>query len=291
MRIIIVSGLSGSGKTVALHALEDEGFYCMDNLPIGLLNQVVEHLENSPHHTNESIALGVDARSGTADLKHFPDVVASIRQSGHETTVLFLQTEQQILLKRFSETRRKHPLSHDGLSLIEALDKEKELLAPVMLSADLTLDTTGLNIHDLNLALRQRLGDSENTGNTSLSVLIQSFGFKHGIPLDSDFVFDMRCLPNPYWESKLRKHTGLEQPVVDYLSQFDDVKQMLASLETFLDQWIPMFAQSNRSYITVSIGCTGGRHRSVFITEQLGAHLRETLGEQVSIRHRDVKNA
>ncbi|MGV6859203.1 MAG: RNase adapter RapZ [bacterium] len=290
MNIFIISGLSGSGKTVALHALEDEGFYCMDNLPIGLLTRVVQHLENNPHHTNESIALGVDARSRGEDLKHFPQVVQAIREAGHTTTVLFLQTEQQVLLKRFSETRRKHPLSHDGLPLLESLEEEKQLLAPILVSADITLDTTGLNIHELNLALKKRLGYSDPESPNSLSVLVQSFGFKHGIPLDSDYVFDMRCLPNPYWESSLRKFTGLEEPVIDYLSQFEDVHKMIKSMTDYLDTWIPVFANSNRSYLTVSIGCTGGRHRSVYVTERVGEHLQETIKKSISIQHRDVKN-
>lgn len=288
MNIYIISGLSGSGKTVALHALEDDGVYCIDNLPVGLLQQVVEHLEQSPTHTNERIALGVDARSGKQDLKAFADVVRNIRQQGHQATVIYLHAETQVLLKRFSETRRKHPLSHEDLTLSEAIAEEAALLGPVRIAADLTLDTTTLNIHELNLLLRQRIEARPQA--SSLSLLVQSFGFKHGIPLDSDFIFDMRCLPNPYWEPRLRQYTGLDQPIAEYLEQFPDVQRMFDSLTQFMDDWVPAFSSCNRSYVTVSIGCTGGRHRSVYMVEKLGNHLQESLGDSVKIRHRNVKS-
>lgn len=288
MNIFIISGLSGSGKTVALHALEDEGFYCIDNLPVGLLPQVVDHLEQSPTHTNERVALGVDARSGTDDLKQFSNVLKTIKSKGHEATVIYLHSETQVLLKRFSETRRKHPLSHDDLTLSEAIEEETKLLSPVRIEASLSIDTTSLNIHELNLLLRERI--DKEPGQKALSLLIQSFGFKHGIPLDSDFMFDLRCLPNPYWEPRLRKHTGLEEPIVEYLEQYADVTRMYDSLQGFMDQWVPLFSSCNRSYMTVSIGCTGGRHRSVYMAEKLGQYLKSTYGDSVKIRHRDVKH-
>lgn len=288
MNIFIISGLSGSGKTVALHALEDEGFYCIDNLPVGLLPQVVDHLERSPTHTNERVALGVDARSGKDDLKQFSDVIASIQKQNHETTVIYLHSETQVLLKRFSETRRKHPLSHDDLTLSEAIAEETSLLAPVRIAASLSIDTTSLNIHELNLLLRERI--DKEPGSRPLSLLIQSFGFKHGIPLDSDFMFDLRCLPNPYWEPRLRKHTGTDQAIIEYLEQYNDVNRMYDTLKSFMDQWVPAFTSCNRSYMTVSIGCTGGRHRSVYMAEKLGQYLKSIHGDSVKIRHRDVKH-
>ncbi|CAG0908116.1 unnamed protein product, partial [Cyprideis torosa] len=207
---------------------------------------------------------------------------------GHTTTVIYLHAETQALLKRFSETRRKHPLSHGQLTLPEAIEEESGLLAPVRIGADLTIDTTSLNIHELNLLLRQRI--EVRPSDHSLSLLIQSFGFKHGIPLDSDFMFDMRCLPNPYWEPRLRQFTGLDAPIVEYLEQFPDVQRMYESLERFMEEWTPAFSSCNRSYVTVSIGCTGGRHRSVYMVEKLGNHLKEILGDSVKIRHRNVKS-
>ena len=284
MKIFVVTGLSGSGKSIALNALEDEGFYCIDNLPVGLLLTVLRRLTERP--VSQEIAVGVDVRSGFEDLHNFGEVIEELRGRGHDITVMFLQAREAVLIKRYGETRRKHPLTHDGLPLVEAIREEKRILSEVAGFADLQIDTSQYSIHELSLLVRDRVspGESEN----KLSILIQSFGFKNGLPLDSDYVFDVRCLPNPYWDVKLRSFSGLDQPVIDYLSQYPQVEEMYETLSDFLISWMPSLQQSNRSYVTVSVGCTGGRHRSVYMAQKLGDKLAEHFGDAVKIRHRDL---
>jgi UPF0042 nucleotide-binding protein len=285
MKLVIVSGLSGSGKTVALHALEDAGYYCMDNLHIGLLTAVVRQFMAAGHGLYDQTAVGIDARSGTEALEHFSEIAREIRDLGVDLQILFLQAEEPTLLRRFSETRRRHPLTREDLPLVEAIQLERQLLAPVVEQADLAIDTTRTNVHQLSDTVRQRVEQAEASG---LSVLIRSFGFKHGTPVDSDFVFDVRCLPNPHWEPRLRALTGLDPEVADFLGSHPLVEEMHVSLRDFLVTWIPRFERDNRSYLTVSIGCTGGQHRSVYLAERLAADLRALRGEAISTRHREL---
>lgn len=285
MNIFIVSGLSGSGKSIALNVLEDEGYYCIDNLPVGLLLTVLRNLTKELHH--QDVAVGIDARSGSGELNDFENIIDELRTAGHQLTVLFLQARETVLIKRYGETRRKHPLTHEGLPLIEAIQKEKSLLSEVAGLADLQIDTSQYSVHDLSLVVRERVHPGKN-GDHKLSVLIQSFGFKHGIPLDSDYVFDLRSLPNPFWDAKLRPYSGLDQPVVEFLSEREEVDDMYQDIRDFLITWMPRLEASNRSYVTISLGCTGGRHRSVYLAEKLGAKLKGQFGDTVKTRHRDL---
>ncbi len=285
MRLIVVSGLSGSGKSVALNTLEDEGFYCIDNLPTGLIGPLVEQLLSGNMSIHERVAVGIDARSDVTDLRAFPDLIDRLRErDGLTVEVVFLQTAMDTLLRRFSETRRKHPLSRDGIPLIEAIDREQDILSGISDRADLLVDTTHLTLHGLRAQLRERLLPDDPHG---LSLLLQSFGFKNGVPLDSDFVFDVRCLPNPHWEPRLRALTGTDQEVIEYLEANDEVERMFESIRDFLERWLPAFQAENRAYMTVSIGCTGGQHRSVYLSHRLASWFRDRI-EQISIRHREL---
>lgn len=286
MRLIVVSGLSGSGKSVALNTLEDEGFYCIDNLPTGLISPLVEQLLSGNMAIHERVAVGIDARSDISDLRAFPELLDRLRErDGLTVEVVFLQTATDTLLRRFSETRRKHPLSRDGMPLVEAIDREQDILSGINDGADLLIDTTHLTLHGLRALLRERLLPDDPHG---LSLLLQSFGFKNGVPLDSDFVFDVRCLPNPHWEPHLRALTGTDQDVAEYLEASDEVERMFESIRDFLERWLPAFQAENRAYMTVSIGCTGGQHRSVYLAHRLAGWFRDRI-EQVSIRHRELQ--
>ena len=285
MRLVIVSGLSGSGKTVALHALEDAGFYCIDNLHLGLLTAFVGQLMSPKLKLYDLAAVGIDARSGVEELERFPEIVREIKAGGVDLDIVFLQAEVNTLLKRFSETRRKHPLTRKGLPLVEAIHLERSLLAHIANEADLIIDTTHTNVHQLSKLVRDRVRAGEEP---TLSLLFQSFGFKHGAPTDSDFVFDVRCLPNPHWEPRLRSQTGRDREVVEYLEGHPLVEEMYEQVRNFLETWIPRFESENRSYLSVSIGCTGGQHRSVYLAERLAQHFRETHGHHVTTRHREL---
>ena len=287
MKIFIVSGLSGSGKTIALNALEDEGYYCIDNLPVGLLLAAVQNLTDKPSASYQEVALGIDSRSGDDDLRALEQVIQDIKSIGHEVTVIYLQASEDVLIKRFSETRRKHPLTHEGLPLLEAIHRERGMLQEVAALSDLAIDTSRLNVHELTMLVHDRTHPERLAG--KLSLLIQSFGFKHGVPLDSDFVFDLRCLPNPYWESKLRQYTGQEEPVQNFLKQHEEVEEMFEYLNKFMLQWVPHFVASNRSYVTLSVGCTGGWHRSVYIADRLGESLSKAFGDAVKVQHRELQ--
>jgi UPF0042 nucleotide-binding protein len=285
MKLVIISGLSGSGKTIALHTLEDEDFYCVDNLPLGLLPDLVQRVMNRTMQPYKTIAVGIDARSESHDLRQFSEIIKPLRDLDIDIKVIYLQAELTTLIKRFSDTRRRHPLSRKGLPLTEAIEVERNLLSGIAAESDLYIDTTYRNIHQLRSLIKERVVDHKNNG---LSLLFQSFGFKHGTPTDSDFVFDVRCLPNPYWETKLRTMTGQDVEVIDFLQKSDEVGQMLEYIRSFLNNWIPKFELQNRSYLTVSIGCTGGQHRSVYIAEQLCADFADSI-ETVSIRHRELE--
>ena len=285
MKLVIISGLSGSGKTVALHTLEDEGFYCVDNLPLGLLPSFVEQIVSNQIQIYDEIAVGIDARSGVNDLRRYSEIINTVKNTGVELETIFFQTDINTLIKRFSDTRRRHPLAKKGIPLAEAIDIERNLLAPITIEADLCLDTTHTNIHQLRSLLKERvLLRTEK----QLSILFQSFGFKHSVPTDSDFVFDVRCLPNPHWEPALRALTGQDPEVIEFLHDQDDVIDMLNHIRNFMEHWIPKFSDQNRYYLTVSIGCTGGQHRSVYITEQLCKHF-QGKAPNVSLRHREME--
>ena len=285
MRLIIVSGRSGSGKSTALAVLEDNGFYCIDNLPASLLPDLAERALLHTELTQPQVAVSIDARNLPSQLKRFPELLEQLRQHNIQCNVLYLDADNGTLLKRFSETRRRHPLTTATRSLVEAIDDENQLLGPIADLADLKIDTANLNLYQLADTIKLRLLDQPDAGT---AFLIESFGFKRGMPVDADLVFDVRCLPNPYWKPDLREHSGLEAEVRDYLASQPAVEEMYQDIFTYLNKWLPRFAASNRAYVTVAIGCTGGQHRSVYLAERLGASLRETLGN-VQIRHRELK--
>ncbi len=284
MRLIIVSGLSGSGKTVALHHLEDLGFYCIDNVPAALLAMVIGQITATEDPLYANLAIGIDARNRAADLARLPEVVLDLRARGIRCEVLFLHADDNMLLKRYGETRRKHPLSAAGLSLREAIDRERQLLGPIIGSAELVLDTTRTSIYELRDIIRRRVGAHEQPG---LSILIESFGYKHGIPADADFVFDLRCLPNPYWDVALRHLTGRDEKVIEFLDAAANVQRMHDDILGFLDRWIPEYIDFKRNYLTVAIGCTGGQHRSVYMAEKIAAELSKRYAP-VMTRHNEL---
>ncbi len=287
MQIIIVSGYSGSGKSVALATLEDEGYYCIDNIPTAMLPSLVKHLQANPKLSGDNVAVGVDARSQILGLAKLDENIELLKRDGVSVKVLFLTSEFETLLIRFSETRRKHPLSNKNVSLAQAINDERTILQVVTRQADLIIDTTKLNLHQLRQQIRLRLlGQSSG----EMSLLFQSFGFKHGAPIDSDFTFDVRCLPNPHWDPALRELTGLDEPVANFLQDHAIVNQMRGSIQTFLETYIPIFQAENRAYLTISIGCTGGQHRSVFITDNLQRHFCK-IHKGVSVRHRELSRA
>jgi UPF0042 nucleotide-binding protein len=269
MRLVIVSGLSGSGKSVALHMLEDLDYYCIDNIPAGLLPMFISHTVRSREAAYESTAVGVDARNSPADIASVPKLVDELKRSGLSCEVLFLRAEEDALLKRYSETRRRHPLSRDGLGLADAIRQEHTLLQPIADAADLVIDTTRSSVHELRELIRQRVGARVDG---RMSILFESFAYRHGVPGDADFVFDVRSLPNPYWEPGLSRLTGRETQVVEYLERFPIVGTMFEDIVVFLDRWIPELIKTNRSYLTIAIGCTGGQHRSVYLVERLAKH-------------------
>ena len=284
MKLVVISGVSGSGKSNALHVMEDLDYYCIDNLPVGLLPAFAEQAAAS-NETITHAAIGIDARNLPNELHRFSYILGQLKNKGVVVEIIFLDAEDNILLKRFSETRRKHPLTEDEIPLIEAIQKERELLEPIASRADLYIDTSRTNIYQLRDLIKERI-----TGSTSqdLSLLFESFGFKYGAPTDADFVFDARCLPNPHWEPELRPYTGLDQPVIDYLKQHAIVDEMFEDIKNFILNWMPRFEAENRSYLTVAIGCTGGQHRSVYLAHQLAKTLKQ-VHPNTHIRHRDME--
>jgi UPF0042 nucleotide-binding protein len=284
MRLVIISGLSGSGKSVALNLLEDLDFYCIDNVPAVLLDTLISQLTATKDAIYDNLAVGVDARNRARDLDSLPELIQDLRRRGIKCEVVFLHAEDDILLKRYAETRRKHPLSDEGLGLHEAIARERELLGPIIDAADLIVDTTRTSVYELRDAIRDRVGTRKEP---ALSILIESFGFKHGIPSDADFVFDLRCLPNPYWETHLRSLTGKDSAIIEYLDAVDTVQNMYQDIMQFLEKWIPEYTDFNRNYLTVALGCTGGQHRSVYMAEKIAAKLAENY-DQVMTRHNEL---
>jgi len=272
MRLVIISGRSGSGKTSALNILEDVGFTCIDNLPASLLSELVTQLKNEPGNNELMLAVGIDARNLVGDLSKIPHMLNDIEDTGVAVDVIFLQARRNDLLRRYSETRRKHPLSSESISLKEAIELEKEMLTPISDISDRTIDTSGLSLHQLRDLIKNTVVPDNRE---SMSILFESFGFKRGVPSDSDFVFDVRCLPNPYWKLELRTQTGNDPEVIEFLESQVDVASMLADIIGFLTRWIPKFQTNNRSYMTVSIGCTGGQHRSVYLANRLYEHFSQ----------------
>lgn len=281
MKITIISGRAGSGKSVCLHVLEDFGYYCIDNLPVILLPALIQQLQ--PHQKH--VAINIDARNSPTDLEQFARVMRDIKASANECEIIFLDADESVLLKRFSETRRKHPLSSTNLPLKEALQREVDLLEPIAHLADLRVDTSRLSVQQLRDLVQDRIiTHGEYKG---LSLLFQSFGYKFGVPLDADFTFDVRCLANPYWEPHLRSYNGRDSEVVQYLEQQPLTAQMLHDITQFLQTWLPAFENSNRNYLTVAIGCTGGQHRSVYIAESLAKHFQQSH-KNTQVRHREL---
>lgn len=277
MQLVIITGLSGSGKSIALKVLEDSGYYCVDNLPAQLLRETVDFLRNSG---SQRVAISIDVRSGSS-LLHLPELLEQMRSSDLETHIVFLDSKAETLVKRFSETRRRHPLAEGNRTLIESIELERELLEKVGTLGH-RIDTSELNPN----ALRNWVRNLLDLGDTGLVLLFQSFGFKHGIPLDADFVFDVRCLPNPHYDPHLRDFTGRDSQVVAFLEANADVEDMVEHIRAFVERWLPCFVRDNRSYLTVAIGCTGGRHRSVYFAERLAAYFGKE--RQVLVRHREL---
>lgn len=284
MKLIIVSGLSGSGKTIALDTLEDCGYYCIDNLPVKLLEDFINHVMLVDKKTYAKTAIGIDARNQSESLANFSENLNMIRDKGINCEIIFMEAEEATLLKRYSETRRKHPLTDFNIPLKEALKIEKEMLMPVAKHANVMIDTSRTLYHQLRELIKDQVGERDFK---HISLQFQSFGYKHGVPLDADFVFDARSLPNPYWIPELRGLTGKDQPVVDFLNEHSLVNEFYVDIINFLERWIPRFETEGRSYLTIAIGCTGGQHRSVFLVDALSRQFKSPA-LNVIVRHREL---
>ncbi len=283
MKLVIISGRSGSGKSTALNVLEDLGFYCIDNLPVALLPSLSTKIQQGKQAIQD-VAVSIDARNIPTDLANFAQIIRQIEGIQSKVEIIYLDAHTDTLLTRFSATRRKHPLTGPDTPLLEAIKIEGDLLQHIKEMADLNVDTTHLSMHQLRSIIKKRVVQKQGE---EMSLLFESFGFKHGIPKDSDLVFDVRCLPNPYWDPMLRQFTGQDGVIVDFLGKEDTVNAMFADISKFLKTWLPEFQQNNRTYMTVSIGCTGGQHRSVYMAERLFAHYQQTYGN-VQLRHREL---
>ena len=279
MQIILVSGLSGSGKSIAIAVLEDIGYYCVDNLPLAMLQPLADYLQREGH---TRIAIAIDARS-SASFSQLPQITEALREQDADVRMIFLEAKTLTLVKRFSETRRRHPLSKDDVSLQEAIQLEREMLADVAPLAH-RIDTSDLSAAALRLWIKDLVGQDRSR----ITLLFESFGFKHGIPLDADLVFDVRCLPNPHYVSELRPFTGCDLPVQAFIEASADAMALLADIRGFVENWLPCFIRDHRAYLTVAIGCTGGQHRSVYFAETLAAAFRQR--EQVLVRHRELSS-
>ncbi len=281
IKLIIISGRSGSGKSTALHVLEDMGFYCIDNLPLELLPPLISNLQKN--RITDRVSVGIDARNISANLQKFPVFIEKIDSNNIDLQIVYLDALGSALVKRFSETRRKHPLSDQQRGLREALDYEKQLLEPISNLADLKIDTTSLTLHQLRDAIRTRISGEHN----SLSLLFESFAYKSGVPVDADLVFDTRCLPNPHWKPNLRSLTGEDSLVQEFLEQQPEFNAMFEDICSYLTTWLPKFEANNRSYMTIAIGCTGGQHRSVYLCHKLHQYFYPRWNS-VLLRHREL---
>jgi RNase adapter protein RapZ len=287
VRIIILSGLSGSGKSVALHMLEDLGFYCIDNIPAALFKPFVSYTVRSPEPRYDRTAIGLDARNTAAEVASVPQLLDELKRSGLQCEVIFLVAAEDELLRRFAETRRKHPMSGGGVDLREAISRERALLEPIASCADLLIDTSRLSVPALRDIIHKRV---EQRSHGRLSITFESFGFKRGIPADADFVFDARALPNPYWEPGLRNLTGRDVEVMRFLETHTNVAGLVADIAHFVRSRVPEYQASNRGYLTVAVGCTGGQHRSVYIVDRLAEMFAAEFGN-VTVRHSGLPGA
>ena len=283
-QLIIVSGLSGSGKSVALRTLEDLGYYCVDNLPAALMPAFVQAVSQDPNGLAHKLAVGVDVRNRAENLNRLPQILAELAQADIGYRLVFLDTRDDVLIKRYSETRRRHPLSSDGLGLADAIAEERRLLRPMLAIADRTIDTSDLNVHQLRRLVITEMGLTAG----AMTLLFESFAYRRGVPTDADFVFDARCLPNPHWDAKLRPLSGKDSPVREWLEGKAEVGEFRDDLTRFLDSWLPRFEHDGRSYVTICLGCTGGRHRSVYLSERLAEHFRQRYA-QVLTYHRELE--
>jgi len=283
MQLVIISGRSGSGKSIALQALEDLGYYAIDNLPAMLLGSLVDELRDQGDRAH--LAVSIDARNLPGALARLPSLLEDLRQRKIDFQVIYLTTDARILLERYSATRRRHPLTRDSeMTLEEAINKEEETLLDIRDLADLLIDTSRLSVHDL----RRRITDQvAHRRRDKLTLTLESFGYKRGVPLDADLVFDVRCLPNPYWDPTLRQFTGRDANIVAFLSGYPIVDAMTNDIQAWLERWLPAYQDSQRSYMTIAIGCTGGQHRSVYMVEQLAERLVHSMGE-IQLRHREL---
>ncbi len=284
MRLTVVSGLAGAGKSVALNMLEDLGYYCIDNLPLGLLGEVSAETLHRQGLDFDHLAMGVDARAREKEIAHFAERIDTLRAAGIDLHVLYLYADEKTILRRYSETRRRHPLTGDNRTLVDAVAADIALTRPIAEKADVSIDTSRLNIHQLRDLVRNEV---EGRVAGELAILVQSFGFKYGLPPAVDFVFDVRCLSNPHWVPELRALTGLDQPVIDHLDGHPALAEMRDHIAGFLSRWLPDFAAQDRTYITVAIGCTGGKHRSVYLAEAVAAGLRAD-NDHVLVRHNEL---
>ncbi len=281
-RLIVVSGMSGSGKTIALRTLEDLDYYCVDNLPGSLLPAFVAEVAQAGLHPR--LAVGIDVRNRAKDLNVLPQVLADVAKDGIEPRLIFLDARDDVLFKRYSDTRRRHPLTGEGVSLADAIARERKLLKPLSSIADSVIDTGDFNVHQLRRLIATEFGMADGP----LSLLFESFAYKRGVPADADFVFDARCLPNPHWDAQMRPLSGRDRAVREWLENKPDVMQYLGDVQRFLETWLPRFEAENRSYVTICIGCTGGRHRSVYLAERLAEYFRQQR-EQVLTFHRELE--
>ncbi len=284
MKLLIVSGLSGSGKSIALDTLEDCGYYCIDNLPVALLEDFISHVMLKDAKTYAKTAIGIDARNQSKSLVNFSESMKLIGDKQIDCEVIFMQAEESTLLKRYSETRRRHPLTDANVPLREALKIEKDMLTPIAKHASVVIDTSRTHYHQLRELIRDQIGERDVR---HISLQFQSFGFKHGVPLDADFVFDARSLPNPYWVPELRGLTGKDQAVIDFLDSQPLVSELFKDVSNFLDRWIPRFEAEGRSYLTIAIGCTGGQHRSVYLVDAFAKQFKGPF-LNVIVRHREL---
>jgi UPF0042 nucleotide-binding protein len=285
MHLVFVSGLSGAGKTVALKQYEDLSYYCIDNIPLDLIEPLIDHALRSNDLRYRKLALGIDARAKPSEIADFPRYFDSLRSRGVDAHVLFLTANEDALLRRYTETRRKHPLSGPDLSLLEAIRFERRLLEPIANIADVAIDTTRMNLHELRDAIFAHLPDAAHAG--KLSVLFLSFGYKNGVPDGADFIFDARCLKNPHWVPELRALNGKDEAVARFLESDPLTEEWFNDTQNYLARWLPRFQAQDRAYVTVAIGCTGGQHRSVYLTERLGRNFREQL-DAIVVKHREL---
>lgn len=281
--VVVLTGLSGAGKTVALRAFEDLGFYCVDNLPTSLLPSLYRALTDGRREAPHGVAVGVDVRS-RGDLERLPDALSRLAAAGADAELVFLESSDAVLLKRYASSRRRHPLSEDGRSLVDAIAEERRRLRPLLAIANRSIDTSDSNVHQL----RRRIATDFGASSGGLTLMFESFAYGRGLPPDCDFVFDARCLPNPHWDPLLRPFSGKDAPVREFLDGQGLVVQYLADVRRFLDAWLPRFESEDKGYLTLAIGCTGGRHRSVYLAERLAEHYRASR-EQVLTFHRELE--